>query len=398
MTFGLDSAIGNNYISPRRPLISKFSGRDFIAYFLFAFTCAFSTVTLTPQFSMYRYPIYERYLDVFFLIFIGFLTRRVLAPRARVSWILSLAIVAVVISSIFAIKNFGYLYFFIEYRQYIIIFSLFFLLCLLRKRIDALLLSKTMPIYFIFMIFNAAMGLVYAEYYRPGVFGESNYDLAYVGAVILANYSLRGLSYNPLLTMILFSALSQSRTAALTAVLLAFIRVRSVRDVFIFLALGSSAYLLFQNRLWDISGNDLSSVFQQVDRIQFAIAYMDAIEAAPLLAIVGQAFSGITFSSEAMSFYLDTQKASESLGFNTPSNFHGHLLRGFVLIGPLLYLLFLWGLLSQAARVHHQNSLIFILIVILSTALTQSIFSHPFSGSLFAIVCICGFAVKQKTN
>lgn len=379
-------------------IIDNINSRRLMGYGLFISTCLFSSLTLFPSFSSYRYPYFERYLDVFFVLFFLSSTFRNHDHKLKVKPSLIFAIFTIFCSSLFAAFNFGSTYFFIEYRQYIILFFVFFLSLVLKRSLDPDFIWSTLPIYLLFIFVNFGLGIIYSEYYRPGVFGEANYDLAYMAVIVLSGYFLRGAAYNPILLMIVFSVFSQSRTAIFATIILSIIKIRTFRGIVTFLIITLAAIQLFLSRLWlDDQGDFLSSVLQ-IDRLQMVIAYLDAVSSEPLLAVFGQAFSGRTFFSPIMAFYADTQVASQLLGFNTPSNFHGHLIRGFLLMGPLIYIIFLMGFLKQASVSHTRPGFVFILIIMVATGLSQSILSHPFSGSFFAFSCLCGFVSYPKSK
>lgn len=373
---------------------TKRIGKKTLAKFIFSLTCFFSAMTLMPELSFYRYPFFERYLDFFYIAFLFLASKKSSVMRQNVDLLLMISFTVIFLSSIFAFINFGELYFLVEYRPYFLTAASILVLVLLNRKLDAQIIISTIPVLFIFLLINFLLSVAYAEFYRPGVFGESNYDLAYLAVIILALFHQNGKSRIQYMLLILFVIISQSRTAMIVAAAVGLLKARNLKGQAIFIASIPVLYFLFQGRFWDESTSDFTSVIEQLDRVQMVLAYISATMEYPQLLLFGQPFSSVTFTSETMGFYLETQQVSAQLGFNTPSNFHGHLLRGFLLLGIPIYLLFLTAILIRVYHIHGRNSFYFALIVIMGTAISQSIFSHPFSGSLFAIVCLVGFSER----
>ena len=377
------------------PVLSlETSARALALLLLFAFTGLFSAATLLPGLSNFRYPYYERYLDLFFVLVLVFgSVRSPRRPLGSKSAIVVLILIA--LSFVTAILRFGPVYVFVEYRQYLMLgFSMAYM-TLAQRRLSAERLASTFPMYFGFLVINFVLATVFQEYYRPGVFGESNYDLAYVACVLVAMLHIPGKKVDILIPLLLFALLSQSRTAVGVVMVIALLRASSVRGILFLAIVLPVAFYLLRSRLWGES-SDGGDLLEQLDRVQMTLAYVDAVVDKPQLAILGQAFSGITFKADVLSFYLETQAASAALDFNTPSNFHGHMLRGFLLLGIPLYSAFLACMIAQAKRVHGRPAFVLLVTVIAVTTITQSIFAHPFAGTLFASVCVLGFAVKKQ--
>lgn len=365
---------------------------------LFLLTCLFSSLTLFPSFAFYRYPYFERYLDVFYWVFIMCATKvdHVLPPKVSYALIAGMALVSV--SAIFAWNHFGIIYVFVEYRQYIIIIFTLAISRILRLRIIPETIVATFPVYLLFSIVNFVLGYVYEEQYRPGVFGEFNYDLAYMAVVVLAKYSVLGEKYNPIISLAFFAFVSQSRTAAVIVLLLSVISRITFKSFIFLVGAVFVVFVIFWGRLWDQGDSDAIAIFEQLDRFQMLSSYLDTIKTSSELAAVGQSISGLKYTAERMDYYRETQLVSQLLGINTPSNYHGHLLRGFVLLGIIPYSVLIFGVLKQARLHFGSRQFIFIGVVLFSTAITQSIFSHPFAGGMFAAVCLLGFSKSRLAD
>ena len=115
--------------------------------------------------------------------------------------------------------------------------------------------------------------------------------------------------------------------------------------------------------------------------------------------LFGQPLTNSRAYLDLLSYYSDTQPVSAMLGVTTPSNFHGHLLRGFSLLGVFGYTLFLILLLHRIRENLSGLEVIFIYILILVSGFTQSIFSHPLVGTmLFAFLWVGFSEVRLKSN
>jgi hypothetical protein len=151
-----------------------------------------------------------------------------------------------------------------------------------------------------------------------------------------------------------------------------------------------SAYLL-RLRFEEQDPDTLRDAVEAVDRLQMLQVLATTVADNPVLAVVGQPIADIRVDEPSMEFYRDTQAASEALGFNTPSNFHGHLLRGVCLLGILPYLYFLFLIWSRVRAHFSARARLLVAATIVVTSLSQSIFSHPFTGALFLAVAWLGF-------
>jgi hypothetical protein len=132
--------------------------------------------------------------------------------------------------------------------------------------------------------------------------------------------------------------------------------------------------------------------------MQMITVYTDLIKENLSLGLVGQPLSNVTFDEPSLDFYKTTQIVSEALDINTPSNLHGHFSRGALLFGIPGYLAILVWFLRKSLTSRQDEARLIILAVVVVSSITQSIFSHPFTGSYFAMVCITGFCPSSKQD
>lgn len=370
--------------------------RSPLSQILFLATCGASLMTLLPGLSHLRYPYFERFLDVFFWLLIFLVTKRG-SPRAGVNtrsgdWLLCCILLWVTACFLSAWYRFGSLYAAVEFRQYLLLFVAITVLKITGRRICAVRILRLAPIYFTFLVLNSLAGGVWGEYYRPGVFGESNYDIPFV-VIILCGYLQKNRTslVQPLFGI--FVLVSRSRTALLTFLLASIRRAKSVRSLLFFLifAMVGAWIVLERSESFSESSDIDVPLWETLDRVQMVMAYYGNALESPSLLVFGQPISGQTFDSPVMEFYKRTQSASAMLDFNTPSNFHGHLIRGFMALGIPAYLAFLWWVYRSAKAVLNASQYTLVLMLVLVSAFTQSVFSHPFTGAIFGVLICRGF-------
>lgn len=354
-----------------------------------------SMLGVLPWTQTLRGPFFERLLDASVIVFLMALTSRRPSVRRRRNdlieltwWFLAIYILATLLTSYL---RFGMDYVLVEYRQYVLISTALLFLYATGRRFSVpkvLQFGKVYACTFVAVqVLNASIGVQY----RPGVFGESNYDIAaiaIIGCACLRTQKAR-MVYAGLLS---FSMMSLSRTAMASTMLYSLLRVRRlVHVLFLALIVASAAALVMLRP----SGDDTGEGMVTIDRIIMAAGYLSEASADPLFLTVGQPLANARFDVLEMSFYRDTQPVSERLQMTTPSNFHGHLWRGCALLGVPAYILFLLLTAQKVSQNFNKPERMLIYAVLLVSMVSQSIFSHPLVGTLLFAFIWFGFSKRS---
>ena len=350
-----------------------------------------SILGLLPDTSVLRGVFFERTLDASVPIFLMALT--VKSPDLKVNRqgheliFCIILVIFIITTSIFSIIRFGVDYFLVEYRQYILIsFSLIFLKFTKRK-FSVKKLIKFGGLYFFLLTAVFLINSFFGVQYRPGVFGESNYDLAIL-TIIVCSYLRLHKEKTTLGAFFVFSILSLSRTGMASFLIFLASRVKGIFHFIVFLvALSIILSLVTLRSETPITTIDITSL----DRFIMAQSYLDEAGSNFEFLIFGQPLTNSRFQIDELSYYSEIQPVSAALGITTPSNFHGHLLRGFSLLGMSGYLLFLILLTSRIKRNFSKPEITFILALIFVSSISQSIFSHPLVGTILYTFLWTGF-------
>lgn len=354
-----------------------------------------SLLGLLPDTSSLRGAFFERALDASLPIFLFALTVRSEYGQGRNKMgtlILFFFVISyIALTAVASIINFGVYYFFVEYRQYMLIFFSIILMRSLKRKFSLEKILKFSKTYILMILIVFFINSIFKVQYRPGVFGESNYDIA-VLAVIFITFLRASKVKRALSVLLAFTTLSLSRTAMATFFIFMTTRIKEFSHLLLFVAVSLIIFSLLGLRSeTSLLEMDLNSL----DRVVMAKAYFDEAYLNSSFMIFGQPLANDRSQLDALSYYSNSQPVSAMLGVATPSNFHGHLLRGFSLLGVVGYLPFL-GLLS--ARVRRNFTIIesnFVSILVIVTGFTQSLFSHPLVGTLLFVFLWIGFSTGR---
>lgn len=370
----------------------------FLTFLIFSI----SLISIIPGFDTLRGPIYERLLDLSFPIFFYALTDRceALGNRQNKSEIGGWLIFAIYVSAsaLTSLYNFGINFFLVEYRQYVLIAAAIVIASFTKRFFSPKKIIQFARLYFFVFFLVILMNRVVGVFYRPGVFGESNYDLAAL-AIIFCAFAAHSYNLRAWTSISLFSVFSLSRTSLIVLLILSFTRVKKISQ-FIWMSLISIMVVLLValRAPDDMQATEFDYPALSIDRIQMTWSYIESASENNQFMLFGQALTSTRLDIPQMYYYRDTQPVSSELGISTPSNFHGHLLRGFALLGIPMYLLFVYLVYKKIRNNFSGLGRKFLYIVILVTGFSQSIFSHPLVGTLLFSFIWTGLRMSSKRS
>lgn len=347
-----------------------------------------SILGVLPGTDVLRGPFFERLLDLSLPVFLMALTASPSSLPMRRHWSELIAwlyvSIFIAITMVVALGRFGLSYSLVEYRQYLLAAFAIFFLHATRRRFSVSKVVKFGRTYAVMLVLVSLANTLFGIQYRPGVFGESNYDLAALAIIVCGCFRSRQ-TRNAYALIGAFCAFSLSRTAMLTVLTFAALRLRKLAHIVVLMISATAAIGLLAVRS-DQTFSEEGGL--TIDRIIMAAAYATEASKAPTFLLAGQPLADARFDIPEMSYYRDAQPVSESLQMNTPSNFHGHLWRGLCLLGAPCYLAFLALVFINIRRSFIGAERILLSVLLLISAISQSIFSHPLVGTmLFAFIC-----------
>ncbi len=261
-----------------------------------------------------------------------------------------------------AFIRFGPLYLAVELRPYVEALLLFMLINVLGRQIDlSWLPTLFLPFCVAEIVFIAANYAVATH--KIGIFGEMNYDVQLV--VIMLALAARSIS----LIHIAYAIVAKTKTFAAYTTLMWILRRRLTRFL-AFIALVAALPIL------------VGMSFEMLDRFDRLVILRSLIDIIfdryNWILLCGQLFCGDLFYEPILGWYISTQALSSSLDSVVPAVFHGHLLRNIFLLGVPLTLLG-YGLLCFRLLLRRGAAGLLVGWIAV-TAISQSIFHHPFVG------------------
>lgn len=327
-----------------------------------------SILTVFPGFEMFRYTIMPRIWDLYMVIFFLLLKNSSL-NISILRWLISFLVMTfLVVCLIVSIFNFSLTFVVIEFRWIFIIFFVTLVCrCISYHDLERFLVWS-FRYYFcaicsIYLI-NKFMG----QLYRPGVFGENNYDLGYLASVLLV-YMDRG-KFSKLMYFFVVSYLSRSRAilVLISGIMLAGVR-KSKQNIFII--------LLFLIAIsFSLSDRILVSSLDRIDRFVILVGFYDILSEDWLTLLFGQALTGACNTHEFVHWYTMSQYSRE-IGCVVPANFHG-------LVPRLIYLFGVTGILAIMLHLQFIYAKVGLVVSIAFTVacMAQSVYANPFAGAV----------------
>ena len=338
---------------------------------LFLALLLLSISTVLPGFEMFRYTIMPRIWDLYMVIF--FLLLKSSSLKISISrWVISFLVMTFLIAClIVSIFNFSLTFVVVEFRWIFIIFFVTLLCrCISYHDLERFLVWSFRYYFYAFCsiyLINEFFG----QLYRPGVFGENNYDLGYLASVLLV-YMDRG-KFTKFLYFLVISYLSRSRAILIliSGLMLAGVR-KSRQNIFIILL-----FLIVIS--YSLSDRILVSSLDGIDRFVILVGFYDILSEDWLTLLFGQALTGACNTHEFIHWYTMSQYSRE-IGCVVPANFHG-------LVPRLIYL---FGVMGMLAIMLHLQFIYVRFGLVVSIAFTvacmaQSVYANPFAGAVLLV-------------